>query len=42
MMRARTKAYRYLHENEKGASEVLAKYTKLDLPTTISSRAFSV
>ena len=29
MMRARTKAYRYFHENEKGTSETLAKYTKL-------------
>jgi ABC-type nitrate/sulfonate/bicarbonate transport system substrate-binding protein len=33
MMRARTKAYRYFHENEKGTSETLAKYTKLDLAT---------
>jgi ABC-type nitrate/sulfonate/bicarbonate transport system substrate-binding protein len=34
MMRARTKALRYFHENEKGVSETLAKYMKLD-PTMI-------
>lgn len=37
MMRARTKAYRYFHENEKGTSETLAKYTGLDLPTTLET-----
>ena len=31
MLRARTKAYRYFHENEKGTAETLAKYTRLDL-----------
>ena len=37
MMRARTKAYRYFHENEKGASETLAKYTRLDLATAVET-----
>jgi len=37
MVRARTKAYRYFHENEKGTSEILAKYTKLDLPTAVET-----
>ena len=41
MMRARTKAYRYFHENEKGTSETLAKYTGLDLPTTLDTYRFS-
>jgi hypothetical protein len=41
MMRARTKAYRYFHENEKGASETLAKYTRLDLPTTLETYRLS-
>ena len=41
MMRARTKAYRYFHENEKGTSETLAKYTNLDLPTAIETYRMS-
>jgi ABC-type nitrate/sulfonate/bicarbonate transport system substrate-binding protein len=41
MMRARTKAYRYFRENEKGASETLAKYTKLDLPTAVETYRMS-
>jgi NitT/TauT family transport system substrate-binding protein len=41
MMRARTKAYRYFHENEKGTSETLAKYTKLDLPTAVETYRMS-
>jgi NitT/TauT family transport system substrate-binding protein len=41
MMRARTKAYRYFHENEKGTSEILSKYTSLDLPTTIETYRIS-
>jgi NitT/TauT family transport system substrate-binding protein len=41
MMRARTKAYRYFHENEKGTSETLANYTKLDLPTAIETYRMS-
>jgi hypothetical protein len=41
MMQARTKAYRYFHENEKGTSETLANYTKLDLPTAIETYRMS-
>lgn len=41
MMRARTKAYRYFHENEKGTSETLAKYTKLDLATAVETYRIS-
>ncbi|HXL09258.1 MAG TPA: ABC transporter substrate-binding protein [Candidatus Bathyarchaeia archaeon] len=41
MIRARTKAYRYFHENEKGTSETLAKYTKLDLPTAVEAYRMS-
>jgi NitT/TauT family transport system substrate-binding protein len=41
MMRARTKAYRYFHENEKGTSETLAKYTKLDLSTALETYRLS-
>ena len=41
MMRARTKAYRYFHENEKATSEILAKYTKLDLPTAVETYRMS-
>jgi len=41
MMRARTKAYRYFHENEKATSEILAKYTKLDLPRAVETYRMS-
>ena len=41
MMRARSKAYRYFHENEKGTSETLAKYTKLDLATAVETYRLS-
>jgi NitT/TauT family transport system substrate-binding protein len=41
MMRARSKAYRYFHENEKGTSETLAKYTKLDLATAVETYRMS-
>ena len=41
MMRARTKAYRYFHENEKGTSETLAKYTELDLATALETYRMS-
>ena len=37
MMRARTKAYRYFHENEKGTSETLAKYTNLEYATALET-----
>ena len=41
MMRARSKAYRYFHENEKGTSETLAKYTKLDFSTALETYRLS-
>jgi NitT/TauT family transport system substrate-binding protein len=41
MMRARTKAYRYFHENEKGASETLAKYTKFDFAIALETYRMS-
>ena len=41
MMRARTNAYRYFHENEKGTSETLAKYTKLDFSTALETYRLS-
>ena len=41
MLRARTKAYRYFHENEKGTAETLAKYTRLDLATTMETYRMS-
>lgn len=41
MMRARTRAYRYFHENEKGASETLAKYTNLDFATALETYRMS-
>ncbi len=41
MMRARTKAYRYFHENEKGTSETLAKYTKLDFAIALETYRMS-
>jgi len=41
MMRARTKAYRYFHENEKGTSETLAKYTKLDFAIALETYRIS-
>jgi ABC-type nitrate/sulfonate/bicarbonate transport system substrate-binding protein len=41
MLRARTKAYRYFHENEKGTSETLAKYTRLELPITLETYRLS-
>jgi len=41
MMRARAKALRYFHENEKGVSETLAKYMKLDPAMIIESYRLS-
>jgi NitT/TauT family transport system substrate-binding protein len=41
MLRARTRAYRYFHENEKGTAETLAKYTRLDLATTTETYRLS-
>jgi ABC-type nitrate/sulfonate/bicarbonate transport system substrate-binding protein len=41
MLRARAKANRYFWENEKGTSEVLAKYVRVDLPTASESYRLS-
>lgn len=41
MLRARTRGHKYIHENERGASESLAKYTKLDLPIAIETYRIS-
>jgi NitT/TauT family transport system substrate-binding protein len=41
MMRARAKALRYFHENEKGVSEILAKYMSLDPAMIIESYRLS-
>lgn len=41
LLRARTKAYRYFHESEKGTAETLAKYTRLDLATTTETYRLS-
>ena len=37
ILRARAKASSYFHANEKGASEVLAKYLSVDLPTALET-----
>ena len=37
ILRARAKANRYFFENERGASEVLAKYLRVDLPVALES-----
>jgi NitT/TauT family transport system substrate-binding protein len=37
ILRALAKAHRYLLENERGSSEVLADYVKVDLPTALES-----
>jgi NitT/TauT family transport system substrate-binding protein len=41
MLRARAKANRYFWENEKGASEVLAKYMRVDLSVALESYRLS-
>lgn len=41
MMRSRTKGFKHFHENEKDASEILAKYMKLDLTTTVETYRMS-
>ncbi len=41
MMRARAKGFKYFHENERDASEILAKYVKLDLVTTAETYRIS-
>jgi NitT/TauT family transport system substrate-binding protein len=37
LLRARAKANRYFHENEKGSGEVLAKYLSVEYPTAIET-----
>ena len=37
IMRARSKANRYFHQNERGSSEVLAKYLNVDYPTALET-----
>ena len=37
MLRARSKANRYFFDNERGSSEVLAKYLRVDLPVALES-----
>lgn len=41
LLRARAKATRYFWENERGASEVLAKYLKVEFPVALESYRFS-
>lgn len=41
MLRARAKANRYFHQNEKGAAEVLAKYLSVDLNTALETSRIS-
>ncbi|MBI1998472.1 MAG: hypothetical protein HYS66_18625 [Deltaproteobacteria bacterium] len=41
MLRARAKANRFFHENEKGSSDVLARYLSVDYPTAIETYRLS-
>lgn len=41
IVRARAKANRFFFENEKGASEILAKYVRVDLPIALESYRLS-
>jgi ABC-type nitrate/sulfonate/bicarbonate transport system substrate-binding protein len=41
ILRARAKANRYFHQNEKGAAEVLAKYLSVDLGTALETYRLS-
>ena len=41
MLRARAKGNRYFHQNERGTSEVLAKYLNVDLPTALETYRLS-
>ena len=41
ILRARAKANRYFHQNEKGAAEVLAKYLNVDLSTALETHRIS-
>ncbi len=42
ILRARAKANRYFHQNEKGSSEVLAKYLSVDYPTASETYRLSL
>jgi ABC-type nitrate/sulfonate/bicarbonate transport system substrate-binding protein len=42
MLRARAKANRFFHENERGTSGVLAKYLAVDYPTAIETYRLSL
>jgi len=41
ILRARAKGNRYFHQNERGTSEVLAKYLNVDLPTALETYRIS-
>ena len=41
ILRARTKAARYFRENEKGASQILAKYLNVEMPVALESYRIS-
>jgi ABC-type nitrate/sulfonate/bicarbonate transport system substrate-binding protein len=41
ILRARAKANRYFHQNERGTSEVLAKYLSVDFPTALETYRIS-
>jgi ABC-type nitrate/sulfonate/bicarbonate transport system substrate-binding protein len=41
ILRARAKANRYFHQNEKGTAEVLAKYLNVDLNTALETYRIS-
>jgi ABC-type nitrate/sulfonate/bicarbonate transport system substrate-binding protein len=41
ILRARGKANRYFHQNERGTSEVLAKYLNVDFPTALETYRIS-
>jgi len=41
IVRARSKANRYFHQNERGSSEVLAKYLNVDYPTALETYRIS-
>jgi NitT/TauT family transport system substrate-binding protein len=42
MLRARGKGNRYLHQNERGSAEVLAKYLNVDMPTALETYGISL
>ena len=41
IVRSRAKANRYFHQNERGSSEVLAKYLNVDLETALETYRIS-